>query len=142
MATRKLGFSPLMAAIYSRIHTGALTSTYSIYNMAPRSATFPYVTLGSPIGVKSESYSSRDYEYEDNVVSVHVWSAYNGDKECAEMMDNIVQTVLGTALTITGYETPIDARLDMSEIFVDTSDPERPVRHGVIRFRFHMISST
>lgn len=142
MATRKLGFSALGSAIYSRLTTGALTSSYRVYNYAPRDAAFPFVTFGSHIGVKSESYSSRDFEYEENTFTVHVWSAAPQDKECADMMNNIVQTILGTPLSILGYLTPIDTWFDYSDIMVDASDPERLVRHGVMRFSVTMVSAS
>lgn len=141
MGTRKFGASALMKALYNRIDTGALTSTYSIYNFTPRSATFPYVSFGSPIGVRSTMISTRDTEGEDNSVTVHVWSDKPGDKEAADMLNNIIQTVLGTDLDVYQYFAPVFAYLDYSEISVDTSDPNRPIRHGIARFRFHMAPS-
>jgi hypothetical protein len=53
-------------------------------------------------------------------------------------MDNIVQAILGSGLTVTGYLTPYIAFLDMAELYVDDSVPTKLVRHGVMRFRFLM----
>ena len=141
MATRKLGFQPLLRAIYDRIGTHALTSSYTRYNQAPRNAAFPFITFGTPIGTESRMLGTRDTEAESNVVTVHVWSEKPGDKECSEMMDNIVQSLFGTALTITGYFNPVDVALDYSDIIIDTSEPSRIIRHGVLRFRFEMAPS-
>lgn len=141
MATRQLGFSALMRAIYDRIDTHALTSSYRVYNHAPRTAAFPFVTFGSPIGTESRVLSTRDTEGETNIVTVHVWSEQAGDKECADMMNNIVQALFGTALSVTGYFTPVDVALDYSDITLDLSDGSRPVRHGIMRFRFEMAPS-
>jgi len=141
MTTRKLGFSPLLKAIYGRLTTHALTSTYRVYNFAPNDAALPFVTFGSPVGVKSESFTSRDTEAEENVVTVHVWTDDLGDKTAAEMMDNIVQAVTSSALAITAYFNPYLVFLDYADIVLDESIPTQPVRHGVLRFRFHMAPS-
>jgi hypothetical protein len=137
MATRKLGFQPLMKAIYTRLGT----TGYTIYNYVPKNAVMPYVSFGAPIGVRSTSFTTRDTQAEDNSVTIHVWSAKEGDKEASEYMDDIVQAILGTDLVVSGYFTPFIAFLDMSELFVDDSIPTRLVRHGVLRFRFVMAPS-
>ena len=141
MATRQLGFSALGRAVYDRLDTHALTSSYNTYNDVPRAATFPYVSFGTPIGTESRMLGSRDTEGESNIITVHVWSDERGDKECADMMSNIVQAMLGTALSVTGYYAPVGAYLEYSDIMIDTSDSSRPVRHGVMRFRYEMAPS-
>jgi hypothetical protein len=137
MATRKLGFQPLMQAIYTRLGT----TGYTIYNYVPKNAVMPYVSFGAPIGVRSIPFTTRDTQAEDNSVTVHVWSAKEGDKEASEYMDDIVQAILGTDIPVTGYFDPLIAFLDMSELFIDDSVPTRLVRHGVLRFRFVMVPS-
>lgn len=141
MATRKLGFQPLMQAIYTRLTTNALTSAYTIYNYVPKDATMPYVSFGAPIGIRSIPFTTRDTQAEDNTITVHVWSAKEGDKEAAQYMNNIVQSILGTDLAILEYYPPFSALLDMSELFIDDSVPTHLVRHGVLRFRFIMAPS-
>jgi len=141
MATRKLGFLPLMNAIYDRLKSDSLTSTYAVYNYVPKGAIMPYVSFGTPIGVRSISFTTRDTQAEDNAVTVHVWSAAERDREAAQYMNNIVQAILGTDIPVTGYFDPLIAFLDMSELFIDDSVPTRLVRHGVLRFRFVMVPS-
>lgn len=141
MATRKLGFQPLMAAVYTRLTTDALTSAYTTYNFVPRAATMPFISFGAPIGVRSMSFTTKDTEAEDNSITVHVWSAAEGDKQASEYMNNVVQAVLGSSLSVTGYFAPYKATLDMAELFIDDSVPTRLVRHGVLRFRFVMVPS-
>jgi hypothetical protein len=130
-----------MQAIYDRLDTHALTSAYHIYNYVPKNAAMPYVSFGSPIGVRSVSFTTRDTQAEDNTVTVHVWSALEGDKEASQYMNNIVQAILGSDITVLGYFTPYVVFLDMSELFIDDSVPTRLVRHGVMRFRFVMAPS-
>lgn len=141
MATRKLGFQPLMQAIYTRLTTHGLTSAYHIYNYVPQNAVMPYVSFGAPIGVRAISFTTRDTQAEDNSVAIHVWSSAEGDKEASQYMNNIVQAILGSDLAVTGYFAPFIAYLDMSELFIDDSIPTRLVRHGVLRFRFIMAPS-
>jgi len=141
MAIRRLGFQPLMQSIYTRLTTHSLTSAYTTYNYVPKNAVMPYVSFGAPIGVRSMSFTTRDTQAEDNTVTVHVWSAAEGDKQASQYMDNIVQAVLGTDLAVLGYFAPFIAFLDMSELFIDDSVPTRLVRHGVLRFRFIMAPS-
>lgn len=141
MAIRKLGFQPLMQAIYTRLTTHALTSSYITYNYVPKNAVMPYVSFGTPIGVRSTSFTSRDTQAEDNTVIVHAWSALEGDKQASQYMNNIVQAILGSDLTVFEYFAPYIAFLDMSELFIDDSVPTHLVRHGVMRFRFVMAPS-
>jgi hypothetical protein len=130
-----------MQSIYTRLTTHALTSTYTIYDYVPKSAVMPYVSFGSPIGIRSISFTTKDTQVEDNTITVHVWSATKGDKQASQYMDNIVQAVLGTDLAVLGYFAPFIAFLDMSELFIDDSVPTHLVRHGVMRFRFIMAPS-
>jgi hypothetical protein len=141
MATRKLGLSPLMRAIYDRLKAHALTTAYTIYGYAPRNAAFPFITIGFGMGVESAKFTTKDSEVEENSVAIHVWSNYLGDKECAEMMDNVIQAILGSDLSIVAYFAPLLAQLDYSEIIIDATDPDNLVRHGVMRFKFHMTPS-
>lgn len=139
MATRKLGFSPLLKAIYTCLTTNALTSAYTVYNYVPSAAKMPFVSFGSPTGIRSVSFTTKDTEAEENVITIHIWSAAESDKQASEYMDNVVQAILGSSLTITGYNAPYKAFLDMAEIFIDDSVPTRLVRHGVMRFHFIMV---
>jgi hypothetical protein len=141
MAIRRLGFQPLMQSIYTRLTTHSLTAAYTTYNYVPKNAVMPYVSFGAPIGVRSISFTTRDTQAEDNTVTVHVWSAAEGDKQASQYMDNIVQAVLGTDLAVFEYFAPFIAFLDMSELFIDDSVPTHLVRHGVMRFRFIMAPS-
>jgi len=137
MALRKIGFTELVTAIYTRLTTDDLTSDYDTYDYVPNNATLPYISISSPIGTRSASFSAQDTPAQDNIVMIHVWSDYKGTKECADMLDDIAQALDGTALSITGY-TPVIAHLDYTDIIIDGTEPARPIRHGVLRFRVHM----
>jgi hypothetical protein len=137
MATHKFGGSPLLAAVYARLTTDALTSSYSTYNYVPTSATFPYIMIGGMIGGKSADFTSRDIKGEDLVIHAHIWSAYQGDKECGDMMNNVIQAITATDLSITGYTT-LKGIADFEQIMIDETVPGQLLRHGVIRLRFQI----
>lgn len=137
MATRKIGFYELMKAIYTRLTTDPLTSGYTVYNHVPDDADFPFISYGQPYGGRSASFSAQDIAAEDNTVTIDVWSDYEGDKEVAQMMDNICQALDGSVLRPTGY-TQLTGLLDYTDIIIDETEPAKILRHGIIRFRYNM----
>lgn len=140
MPTRKLGFSALLTAIYSRLTTHALTNTYSFYNHVPENTAYPYHVIGKVMGVRSAEYETRDTEAEDNAFRVDSWvdkTSGVGDKACADMQNNIIQALTSSALTIASYNA-IHFYLDYAEILLDPDHPELLLRHGILRFRQDM----
>lgn len=140
MPTRKLGFTALLTAVYSRLTTHALTNTYTFRNYVKRSDAMPYHVIGKPKGHESLSYKTRDTEAEENIIQIDSWvdeTSGKGDKPCLGMMNNIIQAITGTALTITGYSNP-DVFLDYSDILEDDTEPGKIIYHGIIRLRFEM----
>lgn len=140
MPTRKLGFSALMTAVYARLTTNILTSAYAFYNRVPPNTAYPYHVIGKPMGVRSARFETRDTEAEDNAFQIDTWmdkTSGLGDKACSDRMNNIIQALTGTALTITGYNA-IHFYLDYSDIMLDPDHPELELRHGICRFRQDM----
>ena len=137
MAIRKIGFYPLMKAIYTRLTTDPLTSGYTITNKIDHDLDFPFISYGRPYGGRSASFSAQDIAAEDNVVTFHIWSDLDGDKEASQMMDNICQALDASALTPTGY-TQVLGLLDFYDIITDETEPAMVLRHGILRYRFHM----
>ena len=140
MPTRKLGFSALMTGVFSRLTTHALTNTYAFYNHVPDNTAYPYHVIGKLMGVRSARFETRDKEAEDNAFQVDSWvdkTSGTGDKICADRMNNIIQALTSSALSITGYNA-IHLYLDYSEIMLDPDHPELLLRHGILRFRIDM----
>ena len=139
MPARKFGGAELIKAVIARLAADALTSSYSVYNYVPDTATLPYIRVAVPMGGRSEKFGSRDYEAEENMIVLDFWSDYLGDKEAADMMNNVVQALTGTtALSITGYPAPYQVILEYSELVPDDSEPGVVVRHGIQRYAIHM----
>lgn len=128
-----------MLGLYTRLTTDALTSSYSVYQVGcvPDGTALPYVTIGGAIWGKSAQFTSRDIKGEEIAVHVHVWSAAETDVQASDMMDNIIQAVTGSDLTITGY-TQLRGNPEFSQIMLDETEAGNMLRHGVIRFGFHI----
>lgn len=141
--TRKLGFKPLLEAFYYRLDNHVRTTDYRIYNKGnvPDNVEWPYIAFGTPIGKIDDIFTTRDADSEDNVVIVDIWSDYPGDDEISEMMDNIVQAIKSSPLSIDGYHNPPLTFLDYADVLDDTTESGKLIKHGLLRLRFHMSQS-
>lgn len=139
MTTRKLGFSALMTVVYSRLTTAL--PTYFFYNDVPKSKAMPYHVIGKPTGRKSEEFSNRDTQAEENVFQVDSWvdeTSGKGDKSIADMMNSIMQALTSSSLTPTGYNTVMIFQIEYADVIKDEAEVARNIRHGIMRFRVHM----
>ena len=137
MGTRKIGEYVLIKAVYDRLKAHDDTKDYSIYNNVPDDAEMPFIRVGDATGTRSAQLGAQDIEGEENAVTVHAWSDYQGDKEVAQMKDNATQAITSSALTIAGY-TNVIFLLDAHNTIIDDTEPAHVVRHGWIRFICHM----
>lgn len=145
MPTRELGFAALMTAVYARLTTHALTNGYAFYNAVPRTATMPYHVIGKPMGKRSDGFTTRDSEGEDNVFQIDSWldeTSGVGDKACADIQNNIMQALTSSTLSVTGYHSPARFVLEYVDIILDPENPELKIRHGILRFRCEMAPSS
>jgi len=143
MALRKLGFVELMTAVYGRLTTDL--PAYAFYNHVPENTPYPYHVIGKLMGSRSAEFTTRDTEAEDNVFHIDSWvdeTSGLGDKACADMQDDIVQSLTASSLSMTGYHDSIRFWLDYAEIMLDPEHPELLLRHGVLRFRVDMAPSS
>jgi hypothetical protein len=136
-----IGFYDLLSALYTRLTTDSVTSAYRIYDEVPETVAFPFVHISGPYGVRSTNFSAQDRFSENHIVTIDIFSDYAGNKECAEMMSAVSQAVSGTPLTVTGYNVPL-VLIDLFDILIDASAPTHVVRHGIIRYRFHLEPTT
>ena len=137
MSTRKLGLSALEKGVFTRLGAHALTSSYTVRSYVRDSDAMPYVKLGNYTGVHSISFNNRDCPNEDNTVTVNILSDYLGSKEVLDIMDNITQAIMTSAITVVGY-TVFLTILEFSDIVEHGEDGTNIVRQGILRFRFSM----
>lgn len=134
MATRKLGLSDLLNAVYDHLNSHASTSSYRIYDYVPPNTAWPYIKIGPVMGTESADFSSKDTEAEDNMAMINIWSKYAGEKEVADMMADVVDA-MEDGFTITGYNIHNQV-LDYSEIVIHDEEPAAGIKYqGIIRYR-------
>lgn len=140
MAIRQIGISAVLAAVYSRLTTSAYMTGYTtkVYNYVPEGTAMPYIRFGDPGDFPSALFASRDFEPEQINFSIHVWSNYQGNKQCGDIMDAVCQALTDATLYAVDWRTLYTCRLSMAEITIDNTEPARPVRHGVLRFYMHV----
>jgi len=137
---RQLGFAEILKAVYARLTTSTYTNTYDIYNYTPTAPTeYPYIYVGEFVGRRSADWGNRDYDVEENVLTVHIFSDSTWQHECDGMMKKVIKAITGTTLTLDGYGTPSAVFFEGSDLVRDDTGAVS-VWHGIIRFRF-IISS-
>lgn len=143
MDTRKIGFTALGTAIYTRLTGHPQTDSFRVFNHVPvedksKNITMPYVVYGTPTGIRSASFTTRDTNAEDNTMQIDVWSRAKGDKEVGDMMNKICQAIFSSGLNIEGYDMPYLALLQIATIVKDNSESSDIVYHGVLLLKFDM----
>lgn len=125
---------PLQTAIYNRLTTGSISA--NVFDSTPNLPagmpfdSFPYVTIGEDHFTPNDTDDKRGVRAS---VYLHIWSRYDGKKECKEIMkeiDDLLNRQAGS-LSATGYRF-IDVILEFSNI-IDETDGETV--HGVLRYR-------
>ena len=99
-----------------------------VYDHVPQDVSFPYVKIG-------ESHSQPDDticdEGTDELLTLHVWSRYRGQKEIKEVTAAIHTALHQVDLTVTGRPYAV-ATISGTQSF---DDPDGLTRHGVIQVK-------
>lgn len=123
--------SPLLAiqkAIYDRLKASL---SCPVYDEVPGGAIMPYVTLGEDTAV---DWSTKPVPGMEVTHTLHIWSDYSGMAEAKGIMDEIIQALTVSPLTVEGFAV-VSGQLDMAEAM---RDPDG-YRHGILRFRFKIL---
>lgn len=119
---------PLQKAIYDRLKANL---TCPVYDHVPDGVAMPYVTLGEDTAV---DWSTKPVPGTEVTHTLHIWSDYSGMAEVKRIIDQVVQALTISPLTVEGFAV-VMPRLDM----VDTMRDPEGYRHGVVRFRFKVM---
>lgn len=115
----------LQQAIFARLDS-MLGET--VFDHVPQNAVFPFVVVGD---ASITSWGAGDFDGEQHVLSIHVWSRYQGRKEMKQIMGGIVEALNGVSLGLSGHHL-----VDLRFVFADEfPDPDGVSRHGLVRFR-------
>lgn len=114
-------------AVYAAL-TGASVASGRVYDHVPQDVTFPYVEIGESSAQPDDAVL---VEGTDELLMIHVWSRYRGQKECKEIMDAIHTVLHHQDLTVIG-RTHAHTSIAGTRSFLD---PDGLTRHGVIQVR-------
>ncbi len=123
----------LRAAIYAAL-TGdgglqvLIGNPARVYDDVPAAAIFPFVTLGEGSASDWSTMTERGAEH---LITLHVWSHYEGHKEAADILGLMEALLHDAGLSLSGHAL-VDLSAQGSEIL---RDPAAAITHGVIRFR-------
>jgi hypothetical protein len=134
-----ISFYALQAALYALLTADPRTAGYRIYDDIPPSVVFPFARVATPQGARSVQFCAQDVWAEDVLMTIDIFSEFPNNSECETMMANISQVISqsGASLSVSGW-TVILCLIDFFHIVIDATEPTHPVRHGILRYRFHM----
>lgn len=115
-------------AIFDALSGAPAIADGRVYDLVPREAAFPYVTIGDEQALDDGNACDDGWEV---FADVHVWSRSVGYPEAKGLMAKIVPRLTGIS-AIAGY-TLIAVELESSRIF---RDGDGLTSHGVITIRF------
>lgn len=115
----------LQQALYARL--SAALAPVLVYDDAPTTAPFPYVTLGEQT---STGGGDKTQDAEELTVTLHAWSRKAGRKEVKDLLARVYDALHNQELAVPGF-APVTLRHEFSNDFLE---PETLTKHGVIRF--------
>ena len=99
-----------------------------VYDDAPQSAPYPFITLGQSV-VRDWSTGTEDGAEQD--LTLHVWSRTGGKKQVQEILEAIKVVLHDRPLALPDHHL-VNLRYELSEARLD---PDGDTFHGVVRYR-------
>ncbi|MFZ0844513.1 MAG: DUF3168 domain-containing protein [Pseudolabrys sp.] len=122
----------LRAAIHDAlIADTALTGVLGgakVYDEPPRSAAFPYVTLGE---ARIADYSAGGEPSEEHQMTLHAWSRQGGHKEAHSIAGALLQALDDAPLTLADHHL-VNLRFSVADI---RREADGRTYHALVRFR-------
>jgi Protein of unknown function (DUF3168) len=128
----EVGSWALQRGVYQAL-TGSLDLTrllggVRVYDHAPQSAPYPFITLGQSV-IRDWSTGTEDSaEYN---LTFHIWSRSGGKKQVHEIIETIKDVLPDQPLMLPDHHL-INLRHEFSEARLD---PDGDTFHGVVRYR-------
>lgn len=99
-----------------------------IYDEPPRSAVFPYVTLGES---RISDFSAGDESGQEHQLTLHAWSRQGGHKEAHQITGALLQALDDAPLSLTDH-TLVNLRFAVADI---RREADGRTYHALVRFR-------
>lgn len=106
----------------------ALLGGGKIFDHAPASVGFPYITFGR---TSVYDWSTATEVGGEHLFTLHVWSKARGKQEALDVMGRAEALLHDKPLQMPGYAL-VNLRLEFSEV---RFDDDQSVYHGLLRFR-------
>ena len=124
------------AALRSAVHDAlvadaGLTSLLGgpkVYDEPPRSAAFPYVTLGE---TRIADYSTGTEPGEEHQLTLHAWSRQGGHREAHLIAGALLQALDDAPLTLTDHHL-VNFRFAVADV---RREADGRTYHALVRFR-------
>lgn len=119
----------LQDAIYNRLKS---ETEWKIYDHVEERTPCPYISMGTIRGLR---WCDKSADGQEVYATLDFWSEHRGKAEVAKMMNEALQAITASDLTLTGgFRAAYDA-LDTNEIL---DDIDGVTRHGILIFKFYI----
>jgi hypothetical protein len=122
----------LRAAVHTALAADSqLTSVLGgmkIYDEPPKSAAFPYVTLGE---ARMADFSTGTETGEEHQLTLHAWSRQSGHKEAHAIAGALLQALDDAPLTLTDHSL-VNFRFAVADV---RREADGRTYHALVRFR-------
>jgi hypothetical protein len=118
----------LFAALSGNAPLVALLGGAKVYDDVPRSAALPYITFGQSTLRDWSTGTDAGFEH---LITLHVWSSVNGDREAHQIISAIRDCLHDVALPVASHRL-INLRFEFSDL---VRDPDGETSHGIVRYR-------
>lgn len=115
-------------ALTSDTSVTGLLGGAKIFDSAPQTASYPYLTLGESV---DPDWSTGSEEGAQRILTLHVWSRAGGEKETHDIIEAI-RTALKDGPVAVNDDQRVELRHEFSEA---RRDPNDEAYHGIVRFR-------
>lgn len=117
---------PTQTALYGLLSV-ELAPSIGVHDEVPEGAAFPYVVIGEATVGPDNTHDRFGHVA---TVTLHVWSTAHGYSETLGIVGQLLELLDHQTLTIAG----VDAVVVRWQQTVTMRDPDRDLRHGVVRF--------
>jgi hypothetical protein len=106
----------------------ALLGGARIYDDAPQSAPYPFITMGQSV---MRDWSTGTEDGAEHELTLHVWSRAGGRKEVQALMEAIKTALHDKPLALEDHHL-----INLRHVFSDARlDPDGDTFHGIVRYR-------
>ena len=104
-------------------------ATNGVHDSVPDNTDEPYIVIGED---DFQDWSSHTFDGFQGDVTLHVWSAKKGRKECKEIQNRVYELLNDQDIAVPNHKT-VNFRLGLNEIFKDS---DGKTHRGLMRFDF------